>query len=315
MPTESRQIEVHDNRRMPVCLYDMDVDDLPLTVYEFRAYMRIVRRASGGQSACTESLENMALACQMSRPTMVRAIKILLQYKMIRRTAKSGHTSIYSLCDKSEWQVGGKPQNHQVVNHRTTPGKPQNQGVVNHRTTKNTKEEYKKENKEERAEPPVIVAVPAPVIQHTPQTAVEVACEIFPMLPIYSQEVIDNADITKIPLWRKACEDWRSNRYSTRNITGLIDSYYRLEKQHSRDEDYRNGTNGQRTYKTAGERAAESTIRIIRKLTDGSNGDVNTELPGFEWVASLTGGGFSNDLTNLDGRSEEHPRQLTQGKF
>lgn len=300
---------------MPVCLYDMDVDDLPLTVYEFRAYMRIVRRASGGQSACTESLENMALACQMSRPTMVRAIKILLQYKMIRRTAKSGHTSIYSLCDKSEWQVGGKPQNHQVVNHRTTPGKPQNQGVVNHRTTKNTKEEYKKENKEERAEPPVIVAVPAPVIQHTPQTAVEVACEIFPMLPIYSQEVIDNADITKIPLWRKACEDWRSNRYSTRNITGLIDSYYRLEKQHSRDEDYRNGTNGQRTYKTAGERAAHSTIELARRLApEGGNG-ADSALPGFEWFDAIAGLGHGALPANLDADTTRDPRRLTDGQL
>jgi hypothetical protein len=77
-----------------------------------------------------------------------------------------------------------------------------------------------------------------------------------------------------------------------------------------------NGTTGQnRTFKTAGERAAESTIRIIRELTDGANGDVNTELPGFEWMASLTGSGFGHDLANLDGRSEEHPRQLTQGKF
>lgn len=314
MPTELRQIEVHDNRRMPVCLYDMDVDDLPLTVYEFRAYMRIVRRASGGQSACTESLENMALACQMSRPTMVRAIKTLLQYKMIRRTAKSGHTSIYSLCDKSEWQVGGKPQNHQVVNHRTTPGKPQNQGVVNHRTTKNTKEEYKKENKEERAEPPVIVAVPAPAIPHT-QDPVEIANEILGTLPIYLQEQIDAAGITKTHLWRQVCQEWRDCRYSLRNIPGLINRYQRAEVQEARDKDFTHGTNGQRTYKTAGERAAESTINLLRKLTDGSNGDVNTELPGFEWVASLTGGGFSNDLTNLDGRSEEHPRQLTQGKF
>jgi hypothetical protein len=101
----------------------------------------------------------------MSRPTLVRAIKVLIQRGMIRRLSRQGATSYYALTDKENWisfsrwseqqkSQPGKPENH-------LPGKPQNQGVVNERAgggsvvyTKNTHEEYTEERETSSAENP-----------------------------------------------------------------------------------------------------------------------------------------------------------------
>lgn len=291
-----REIKSADDRQLPVAFFDIDVDDAALTVYEFRAYMRIVRRAAGGRSACTESLENMAAGCQMSRPTMVRAIKGLIDRRMIRRESKLGETSTYILTSKLEW-VPGKPQIHVthdkaeirgVVNERSTGGKSQIHPVVNERSTKNTNKNTQKKTNEES----VVVSPGAnPARPHTPQMetdAVSIALSIFPTLGIWQQDLIANADINHSHLWRKALEDWRDNRYSLRNITGLIDSYYRLEKMDNRDKEYRNGTNGSTTRQTAGERKASEYLEFQRKLGANASDDPNYKpLPGFEWLESI----------------------------
>ena len=102
-----RMIKAGDERTPVVVFYDVQVDDAGLSPLEFRAYMRIVRRAAGGVSACTESLEHMAKGCKMSRRSMVEAIKGLVQKRMIRRESKSGHVSTYVLTDKSTWVLEG----------------------------------------------------------------------------------------------------------------------------------------------------------------------------------------------------------------
>lgn len=171
----TREIQSGDLRKRATAYFDIELDDAGLDPYAFRAYCRIARRAAGHDSgSCTESVENMAQGCQMSRPTMVRALADLLRRGMIQRVRRHGYTSVYVLLDKTQWKIapesrlevvkdaegGGKPQIHPMVltdpgggkgeihplvNHRSNPGKPQIQGVVNHRSTKKTKEEYKKE--------------------------------------------------------------------------------------------------------------------------------------------------------------------------
>ena len=103
MSRVNRAITASDERVHLVALYDFFLDDAGLNPFEYRAYMRIVRRAGGGRSACTESLENMAIGCRMSRRAMVGAIKALIKRHMIRRESKSGHVSTYVLTDKSTW--------------------------------------------------------------------------------------------------------------------------------------------------------------------------------------------------------------------
>ena len=105
---------------------------------------------------------------------------------------------------------------------------------------------------------------------------------------IWQQDVIANGDINHLALWRKACEDWRDNRYSLRNITGLIDSYYRLEKQNARDKEYQNGQNGNAPRQTAGERKASEYLEFQRKLGQNASDDPDYKpLPGFEWLESI----------------------------
>lgn len=130
---------------------------------------------------------------------------------------------------------------------------------------------------ETTAESVVISPGAIPARPHTPQSdqdAVSIALTIFPTLGIWHQDLIANADINHTHLWRKALEDWRDNRYSLRNITGLIDSYYRLEKQESRDKEYRNGKNGPSTIREShNERAARESFELIAKLTGQESGD------------------------------------------
>ncbi len=182
MPTHS--IQSADQREKTTAYFDVELDDAGLDSYAFRAYCRIARRSGGVTSgACTESVENMAIACKISRPTMVRALATLVRRNMIKRIHREGTTSEYALLDKSEWvkpvdpvnhrttpeEEPGKPQNHpkrtNPVNNRTTPGKPQNHHPVNHRTTKKNHEV----NKKEESIPPAAASAPKPLSKKSPQ--------------------------------------------------------------------------------------------------------------------------------------------------
>jgi hypothetical protein len=292
-----RSIKSTDQREAPIVYFDIQLDDMGLTVYEYRAYGRIARRASGGQRACTESLEAMARGCQMSRPTLVRAIRGLINRRMIARDSKLGDTSTYYLTDKSNWV--GKPEIHptskpeiQGVDQRFTGGgKPEIHGVVNERSTKNTREEYKKNTREERGEVAVIPvdAKPAKPLPPSGGSAGEIAREYFPQLGIWQQDLIENADINHMIIWRQCCERWRDNRYSLRNITGLIDSYYKHEAQHANST--RRNDNGQNRRESHNERAARETRELIEQLTGqtGRDGGSDSENPIFELPPAFRG--------------------------
>lgn len=167
---QERGMSFQDEREPLIVHYDIELDDAGLDPYQFRAYQRIARRCAGAKAGqCFESLESMAAGCKMSRPTLVRSIKVLVQRGMIRRLSRQGMTSYYALTDKKNWisladyearkeRQPGKPQSRVT----TEPGQSQSRGVVNHRTTtwsttepgggsvvytKNTHEENTKENK------------------------------------------------------------------------------------------------------------------------------------------------------------------------
>ena len=150
-----RSIKSTDRREPVVVYFDIELDDMGLTPYEYRAYGRIARRASGGQRACTESLDSMAAGCQMSRRTLINAIKGLIQRGMIERESKIGDTSTYYLTDKAGW-VRGASNAQGVVQEMPTPGAGDAQGVVHHVPTKNTREENKKRERQSPAAPPPV---------------------------------------------------------------------------------------------------------------------------------------------------------------
>lgn len=100
----------------------------------------------------------------------------------------------------------------------------------------------------------------------TQPEALTVALEFFPGLPVYHHELITQAQISQISIWRDCCQMWRDNRYSERNVAGLIDSYYRRESQDSR----RNNGQNQNRRLSNGERNAIATRRIVAELLSDS---------------------------------------------
>ena len=295
-----RSIKATDQREAPIVYFDIELDDCQLTVYEYRAYGRIARRASGGKRSCTESLDSMALGCQMSRRSLINAIKGLIDRRMIARESKLGDTSTYYLTDKSNWipgalraQLTSAPDARGVVQEMPTRGAGDARGVVHHVPTKNTSKNTSKNTREEREAQPrqaLVVTQGAPIATPPPPTggadAVSIVLEYFPLMGIWQQELISNADINHLTIWRKCVEDWRDNRYSPRNVNGLIDSYFKAETRHSKESN--NGTNGTTNRQTAGERKAGEYLALQRKLGENASNDPDYKpLPGFEWLESI----------------------------
>lgn len=118
----------------------------------------------------------------------------------------------------------------------------------------------------------IIVTPPPPASAD----AGSIAREYFPQMGIWQQELIDNAQINHLTIWRKCCEDWRDNRYSERNIKGLIDSYYKAETQHAKEKTNGRNSNAPRR-ESHNERAARETFELIDRLTGQDGRDRDTD--------------------------------------
>lgn len=271
MPThQNRSIKSGDRREAVVVFFDVELDDMELTPYEYRVYGRIARRAAGGHHACTESLDSMAAGCQIARSTLMRAIRGLIQRRMIVRESKLGETSTYYLTDKSRWirgasetQVPGASETHPWCATDTPLVHERPTHLVHQRPTKNTSKVDKEVHKEEEKKPAAHTRLPAldqPELIHVEPNAVSVLLEVFPQTPIYSQEVIDAADIRDLTLWRQVLSDWRDNRYSTRNVTGMRDRY---RAQLAKQEEQANGQN--RTRQNNGRQTQQDAARAYNE--------------------------------------------------
>lgn len=119
-------------------------------------------------------------------------------------------------------------------------------------------------------------AKPARPLPPSGGSAVDIALEHFPQLGIWQQDLIENADINHLTIWRKCCEDWRDNRYSPRNVKGLIDSYYKAETQHAKEKTNGRNSNAPRR-ESHNERAARETFELIDRLTGQDGRDRDTD--------------------------------------
>ena len=141
-----------------------------------------------------------------------------------------------------------------------------------------TTTEITSETTTERGEQPrqaLVVTQGAPIATPPPPTggadAASIALEYFPQMGIWQQELIENASINHLTIWRKCVEDWRDNRYSPRNINGMIDSYFKAESRQAKEK--ANGTNGNTTKREShNERAARESFELIRRLTGQESG-------------------------------------------
>lgn len=78
------------------------LDDFGLDPYAFRLYARIVRRA-GTKQGCFESIDSMAKACRVNRDTVYKALKLLVEHRLIEKEPHIGRPSSYFLTPPSEW--------------------------------------------------------------------------------------------------------------------------------------------------------------------------------------------------------------------
>lgn len=95
---------LEDSRRLPVIFVHSSLDDAGLTLYAFRVYCHIARRA--GERGAFPSLAAICNACKMCRRTAMKAIRELLDRHMITRKSRTGYTSVYHLTPHELWQPG-----------------------------------------------------------------------------------------------------------------------------------------------------------------------------------------------------------------
>ena len=136
-------------------------------------------------------------------------------------------------------------------------------------------------------------AIDQPELIHVEPNAVSVLLEVFPQTPIYSQEVIDAADIRDLTLWRKILTDWRDNRYSTRNVTGMRDRY---REQLTKQEEQANGQN--RTKSNNGRQTQQDAARAYNERMRAA----------FERRAAVAAGTVDSAIENRKQLPDPHHR-------
>ena len=222
--------------------------------------------------------------------TIAKAVRELEEAGWIEREKTFNGPTQYILKRNRHFPEGSKalPTGKQATSRReavTLPTGKSNKTDLN-------KTDSTRPNKEREAQPrqALVVTQAASIVTPPPPTggadAVSVVLEYFPLMGIWQQELISNADINHLTIWRKCVEDWRDNRYSPRNINGMIDSYFKAESRNSKEK--ANGTNGTTPRQTAGERKAGEYLALQRKLGENASNDPDYKpLPGFEWLESI----------------------------
>ena len=214
--------------------------------------------------------------------TIAKAIKELESGGWIARQKQFSGPTIYTLT---------RPQNvpqgtNDSSSHREQMQFPVGTTVVPVGTSKKTDNKKTNSKKTECGESSTAISAKP----HTPQTedAVSIALTYFPTMGIWQQELIANADINHLALWRQTMQIWSDHKHSRNNIHGMIDKYQRLETQNIRDKEYQNGKNGSTTRQTAGERKASEYLELQRKLGASASNDPDYKpLPGFEWLDAI----------------------------
>lgn len=213
--------------------------------------------------------------------TIAKAVRELEEAGWIEREKTFNGPTQYILKRNRHFPEGSKalPTGKQATSHREAVALPIGKSNKTDITRLN-----KQTDKEREAQPrqALVVTQAASIVTPPPLTggadAVSVVLEYFPAMGIWQQELIEKADINHGILWRQCCERWRDNRYSIRNITGLIDSYHKMEIQDNRERNNNNGKNGHSAKREShNERAARETRELIEQLTGQTRRDGGTD--------------------------------------
>src|SRR5690606_35993027 len=106
--TDQERATVSDARDDLPFIVHSQLDDLDLDPFEFRAYAHMVRRAglgkNGGAGEHWESIEKSAKHCRMDVKTYRRALRGLVERRLVTREDRVGQTSVYRLTPPRAWR-------------------------------------------------------------------------------------------------------------------------------------------------------------------------------------------------------------------
>ena len=103
---EKTLISVSDERKPLTVYFNIELNYVRLTPYEFRIYNHLACLCAGTTAGIAEqSLAEMSAICCMSLRQASRAIDGLLSRQMIKQKDRPGMKSRFSLRDKSEWKM------------------------------------------------------------------------------------------------------------------------------------------------------------------------------------------------------------------
>jgi hypothetical protein len=204
----------------------------------FRLFVLLMRYTNGKTGEAFPSYTHLQSLTGWSTKTIAKAIRELEAAGWIVRKKQFSGPTHYTLVrphsfpsERTDSTSLGKGMRFPTERTALSQGKPKKNEIKYI--------ESKKIEREEAAHSR-LPALDQPKLIHVEPNAVSVLLEVFPQTPIYSQEVIDAADIRDLKLWRQVLSDWRDNRYSTRNMTGMRDRY---RSQLAKQEEQANGQN------------------------------------------------------------------------
>ena len=204
----------------------------------FRLFVLLMRYTNGKTGEAFPSYTHLQSLTGWSTKTIAKAIRELEAAGWIVRKKQFSGPTHYTLVRPHSFPMERTDS--------TSPGKglrfPTERTVLSQGKPKKNEIKYIESKKIEREEAAHsrLPALDQPELIHVEPNAVSVLLEVFPQTPIYSQEVIDAADIRDLTLWRQVLTDWRDNRYSTRYVTGMRDRY---KSQLAKQEEQANGQN------------------------------------------------------------------------
>lgn len=224
----------------------------------FRLFVLLMRYTNGKTGEAFPSYTHLQSLTGWSTKTIAKAIRELEAAGWIVRKKQFSGPTHYTLVrphsfptERTDSTSLGKGMRFPTERTVLSQGKPKKNEIKYI--------ESKKIEREEAAHSR-LPALDQPELIHVEPNAVSVLLEVFPQTPIYSQEVIDAADIRDLPLWRQVLSDWRDNRYSTRNVTGMRDRY---RAQLAKQEEQANGQN--RTRSNNGRQTQQDAARAYNE--------------------------------------------------
>lgn len=116
---------LEEGRNLGIIFIHSQLDDLELSIYEFRIYAHLARRAGTGKAF--PAYGSMAKKCRMSRTKAIDAVNQLVKRRMIQKQKRMGEdgrnsSNLYTLTDPVEWTLPNKDGSNEQVDG--SPGEP-----------------------------------------------------------------------------------------------------------------------------------------------------------------------------------------------